>query len=110
MKFSALFAGCLFAAVVATPAAAQKSVYTAVLNGSGEAPANASPGVGSATVTIDSEGGVKVAWVELAGPDGSLGTWLVSPLHIFIAAQRCLILAQRVWRPRHQHLRIFRPA
>lgn len=54
MKFSALFAGCLFAAVVATPAAAQKSVYTAVLNGSGEAPANASPGVGSAMVTIDS--------------------------------------------------------
>ena len=55
MKFSALLAGCLLAAAVAMPAAAQKSVYTAVLNGPSESPANASPGTGSATVTIDSD-------------------------------------------------------
>ena len=55
MKFSALFAGCLLAAAVAMPAAAQKSVYTAVLDGPSESPANASPGTGSATVTIDSD-------------------------------------------------------
>lgn len=54
MKLSTLLAGCLLAAVVAMPAAAQKSVYTAVLNGPSESPANASPGTGSATVTIDS--------------------------------------------------------
>ena len=55
MKLSALFAGCLLAAAVAMPAAAEKSIYTAVLNGSTESPANASPGTGSATVTIDSD-------------------------------------------------------
>ena len=54
MKLSALLAGCLLAAAVAMPAAAQKSVYTAVLNGPSESSANTSPGTGSATVTIDS--------------------------------------------------------
>ena len=54
-KLNALFAGCLLAATVAMPAAAQKSVYTAVLNGPSESPANTSPGTGSATVTIDSD-------------------------------------------------------
>ena len=54
MKLSTLLAGCVLAAVVAMPAAAQKSVYTAVLNGPSESTANASPGTGSATVTIDS--------------------------------------------------------
>lgn len=53
MKLSALFAGCLFAAAVAMPAAAQQTVYTAVLNGSSEDEPNNSPGVGTATVTID---------------------------------------------------------
>jgi hypothetical protein len=55
MKLSALLAGCLLAAAVAMPAAAQKSVYTAVLDGPSESPTNASPGTGSATVTIDSD-------------------------------------------------------
>lgn len=53
MKLNALLAGCLFAAVVAMPAAAQQTVYTAVLDGPSEAPPNASSGIGSATVTID---------------------------------------------------------
>jgi hypothetical protein len=55
MKLSALLAGCLLAAAVAMPAAAQKSVYTAVLNGPSESPANTSPGTGLATVTIDTD-------------------------------------------------------
>lgn len=53
MKLSALLTGSLLAAAVAMPAAAQQSVYTAVLSGSSEIPANTSPGMGSATVTID---------------------------------------------------------
>jgi hypothetical protein len=53
MKLSALFAGCLFAAALAMPVAAQQTVYTAVLNGPSEADPNNSPGLGTATVTID---------------------------------------------------------
>ncbi|SCY06043.1 PEP-CTERM protein-sorting domain-containing protein [Nitrosospira sp. Nl5] len=53
MKLSALFAGCLFAAALAMPAAAQQTVYTAVLNGPSEDDPNNSPGLGTATVTID---------------------------------------------------------
>lgn len=55
MKLSALLSGCLLATAVAMPAAAQKSVYTAVLDGPSESPANTSSGMGSATVTIDSD-------------------------------------------------------
>lgn len=55
MKLGALFAGCLFAAAVSLPAAADVSIYTAQLDGSSEAPPNPSPGTGVATVTIDSE-------------------------------------------------------
>lgn len=53
MKFSALFAGCLFAAALAMPVAAQQTVYTATLNGPSEDDPNNSPGLGTATVTID---------------------------------------------------------
>lgn len=53
MKLSALFAGCLFAAAAAMPAAAHQTVYTTVLDGPSEAPPNASPGDGMARVTID---------------------------------------------------------
>ena len=53
MKLSALFAACLFAAAVAMPVAAQQTVYTAVLNGPSEDEPNDSPGLGTATVTID---------------------------------------------------------
>lgn len=55
MKLSALFAGCLFAAAVSMPAAADVSIYTARLDGSSEASPNDSPGTGFATVTIDTE-------------------------------------------------------
>ncbi|PTR16470.1 putative secreted protein with PEP-CTERM sorting signal [Nitrosospira sp. Nsp2] len=51
MKYSSLVAGFLFAAL-ALPAAAQ-SVYTTVLRGSAEEPANESPATGTATVTVD---------------------------------------------------------
>src|SRR5687768_847597 len=53
MKLSPLFAACLLAAAVAMPAAADESIYTAVLNGPNEEPQNTSPGTGAATVTID---------------------------------------------------------
>ncbi|MDN5882907.1 MAG: CHRD domain-containing protein [Nitrosospira sp.] len=53
MKFSALFAGCLFAAALAMPVAAQQTVYTATLDGASENDPNDSPGLGTATVTID---------------------------------------------------------
>ena len=53
MKLSALFAACLFAAAVAMPATAQQMVYIAALNGPSEDDPNTSPGLGTATVTID---------------------------------------------------------
>ncbi|SEO51513.1 CHRD domain-containing protein [Nitrosovibrio sp. Nv6] len=53
MKLNILIAGCLFAAAVAMPAAADESIYTAVLSGPNEEPPNTSPGTGAATVTID---------------------------------------------------------
>lgn len=53
MKLSALFAGCLFVSVAAMPAAAHVNIYTTLLDGSSEAPPNASPGTGMAKVTVD---------------------------------------------------------
>ncbi len=53
MKLSTLFAGFLFAAIMAVPAIADQTIYTAVLSGSAEEPSNDSPGSGTATVTID---------------------------------------------------------
>lgn len=53
MKINALFAGCVFAAVVAMPAAAQTTIYTANLTGPNEDEPNSSPGIGTAAVTID---------------------------------------------------------
>jgi hypothetical protein len=53
MKLNILFTAGIFAAVTATPAAANEVAYTAELNGPSEAPPNTSPGLGSATVTID---------------------------------------------------------
>ncbi len=55
MKLNILVAGCLFTAAVAMPAAAEKIVYTADLNGPNEEPPNTSPALGTATVTIDTE-------------------------------------------------------
>lgn len=53
MKLNILVAGCLFAAAVAMPAAAQEKIYTAELIGSNEVPQNNSPATGTATVTVD---------------------------------------------------------
>ena len=53
MKLNTLVAGCLLSAAVAMPAAAYEAVYTTSLNGPSEAPPNASPGIGMATITID---------------------------------------------------------
>jgi len=54
MKLSAFLAACLLAVAVALPAAATQIHYGAVLSGPSEFPANASPGVGTALITIDS--------------------------------------------------------
>lgn len=78
MKFHALFAGCLFAAAVAMPAVAQQTIYTAELKGSNEEPANASPGTGTATVTIDL--GLRTMRVEESF-SGLLGNVTASHLH-----------------------------
>ena len=55
MKLNILFTAGIFAAVAAVPAAANEVVYTAELNGPSEAPPNTSPGLGSATVTVDTD-------------------------------------------------------
>ena len=55
MKLNILFTAGVFAAVSAVPAVAHETEYTAALNGPSEAPPNTSSGVGSATVTIDSD-------------------------------------------------------
>jgi hypothetical protein len=50
-----LVAGATLAcALAATPALATISIYAVTLNGASESPANASPGVGTATITFDS--------------------------------------------------------
>ena len=53
MKFTPLLAGCLLAAAVAVPAAANQTVYRATLSGANESPPNASPAFGDALVTLD---------------------------------------------------------
>jgi hypothetical protein len=55
MKLNILFTAGIFAAVAAVPAAANEVVYTAELKGPSEAPPNTSPGLGSATVTVDTD-------------------------------------------------------
>src|SRR5687768_8961578 len=55
MKLNILVAGCLFTAAVAMPAAAETIIYTAELNGPSEEPANNSPALGTATVTVDTD-------------------------------------------------------
>jgi len=53
MKFTPLIAGGALALATAAPAFAVTAVYTAVLTGPNESPANASPATGFATVTFD---------------------------------------------------------
>ena len=55
-KLSPLMAGCVLAVASATatpPVVAHETVYQAILSGAAEAPPNASPGSGFATVTFD---------------------------------------------------------
>ena len=53
MKLNTLVAGCLLSAAVAMPATAHEVVYITSLSGPSEAPPNASPGIGMATITVD---------------------------------------------------------
>jgi hypothetical protein len=54
MRFSWKWAGALAAlAALSLPAAAHEAVYTVVLNGPSESPANASAGSGTAVITFD---------------------------------------------------------
>ena len=53
MKLTPLAAVCLLATAASMPATAHESVYRANLSGPAEAPPNASPGFGTATVTLD---------------------------------------------------------
>jgi hypothetical protein len=69
MKFNPLIAALLLA-VVAAPAAAANSVYTAVLDGASEAPPNSSPGTGTATVTIDTDAGTMRVQESFSGLTG----------------------------------------
>ena len=78
MKLSALLAACLLATAVALPAAANQVTYVAVLNGPSEFPANASPGTGTAVVTIDS--GLLTMHVQ-ASFSGLLGNTTASHIH-----------------------------
>ncbi len=52
-KLHAFLAGCLLAALSAMPASAQQEQFAAVLTGTGEIPANASPGTGSVLITVN---------------------------------------------------------
>ncbi len=53
MRHIALMAASLVMAAFAVPAAATIVVYSTGLSGAAESPPNASPGTGSATVTVD---------------------------------------------------------
>jgi hypothetical protein len=53
MKLNAFLAVCALALAAAAPAAAHEEQYGATLTGAAEVPTNASPGTGSALVTVD---------------------------------------------------------
>ena len=53
MKLHAFLAGCVLAVASALPASAIGVQYFANLNGASEAPPNASPGLGTAVITVD---------------------------------------------------------
>jgi hypothetical protein len=70
MKPSALIAAGLLAVAAAMPAAAHEAVYRAVLTGSSEIPPNASPGTGTALITVDFDlftMEVQVSFADLVG-------------------------------------------
>ena len=53
MNLKTLLAGCVMAAAVALPASAHEETFVAVLTGAAEIPPNASPGTGTALITVD---------------------------------------------------------
>jgi len=70
MKPRALIAAGLLALAAALPAAAHEAVYRAVLTGSSEIPPNASPGTGTALITVDFDlftMEVQVSFADLIG-------------------------------------------
>lgn len=70
MHLRILIAGAALAFAATLPAAAHQTVYVAELSGAAEAPPNASPGAGTAKVTIDFDLGtmrVEAAFSDLLG-------------------------------------------
>ena len=78
MKLSAFLAACLLAVAVALPAAATQIQYEAVLSGPAEFPPVASPGIGTALITIDSS---LLTMRVQASFSGLLGNTTASHIH-----------------------------
>src|SRR3954447_16738721 len=83
MKNSIRVAGIAAALVCATAAQATITVYSVILNGASESPPNASPGVGSGTVTIDTVANTMLVSFTFSG---LLGTTTASHIHAPTAA------------------------
>ena len=78
MKLATWILASLFAATAALPASAITIVYTAILSGPAESPPNASPGTGTATITLDTT--LATMRVE-ASFSGLTGTTTASHIH-----------------------------
>jgi hypothetical protein len=78
----ALFGGTVSVLLLATAAQASIIVYTANLNGPSENPPQASPGIGSAIVTVDNSANSMRVQVTFSG---LLGTTTASHIHCCIA-------------------------
>jgi hypothetical protein len=73
----------LLACVVAMPAMGATITYTTSLSGANEAPPNASPGTGTATVIVDTVANQMTVGVNFTG---LLGTVTVAHIHCCVAA------------------------
>ena len=94
MKLGSVLMGFALALMLALPASAHQQIYTGIFQGSQESPANASPGSGSAMVTVDFDlvtmrvqasftglgGTTSAAHIHccLPGPGGSLNVGVAS--------------------------------
>ena len=78
MRLATWILASLFAATAALPASAITIVYTAILSGPAESPPNASPGTGTATITLDTT--LATMRVE-ASFSGLTGTTTASHIH-----------------------------
>jgi hypothetical protein len=83
MKNSVRVVGIAAALLCATTAQAAITVYGVTLNGASESPPNASPGVGSGTVTIDTIANTMAVSLTFSG---LLGTTTASHIHAPTAA------------------------